>query len=502
MGASEGADLRTRRRSGCLGGDSAPRVSRRSMLSFMAASSPEKQRYETEEWFRLQGLPYFVKPRDRSKHLLARCAPALLFFALFGLGWAISSHFSIMTDDADELSDFKLALFFGILALITLGPLIIALVANRFLRHRTLLARSTAILSIVLLLIVNQLVMLGAAPADWWQGALENVLPLIAVLLLTWLGIGSLLGWSLRAAIRQLSAIWLLAAIALPLLILVVISVFYAQEFWQMAAALQRGQIFWLIVFLLGIGMLFVIYSTRKELRDMPETLTPDLSASELLGSSPQTPLRQGSWQKLGGAERVNVVFIMVLAQCIQVLIFGMLVFAFIMALNALSIPPQLAVQWAGKPETNLQIFGFGLPVPEVPVRVAAFLSAIAALNFVVSINTSKDYRDAFFDPLILQTQQALSVQAGYQAGLAAELDATGQATGAAARGRPAGTVESRAEAVAAAEETSKLAPGRTATTTETMQGQQPDSEAATGDRPAPAQSESTVSAPDDIVEP
>lgn len=387
----------------------------------MAARSPEKQRYETEEWFRLQGLPYFVKPRDRSKHLLARCAPALLFFALFGLAWAIASHFSIMREDADELSDFEEMVFLGVLGLIVLVPLIVALIANRLLRGRTLWARSTAIVAIFVLLVVNQLVMLGASAADWWQGALENVVPLLLVLLLTWLGIGSLLGWSLRAAIRQLSAIWLLAAIALPLLILVVISVFYAQEFWQMAAALQRGQIFWLILFLLGIGMLFVIYSTRKELRDMPETLTPDPSDAEFAGLDRRSLQRQGSWQKLGRPEQVNVVFIMVLAQCIQVLIFGTLVFAFIMALNALSIPPQLAVQWAGRPETNLQIFGFGLPVPEVPVRVAAFLSAIAALNFVVSINTSKDYRDAFFDPLILQTQKALAVQAGYQADLARE---------------------------------------------------------------------------------
>ncbi|POC80811.1 hypothetical protein CRN61_03275, partial [Vibrio vulnificus] len=98
----------------------------------------------------------------------------------------------------------------------------------------------------------------------------------LLVLALGWLGLGSFLGWSVRAAFRQLSAIWLLAAVALPLLILVVIFAFYSQEMWQMTASLQRGQVFWLLMFLLGIGLLFVIYSARKELRDLPETLTPE----------------------------------------------------------------------------------------------------------------------------------------------------------------------------------------------------------------------------------
>ncbi|NYE94095.1 hypothetical protein FHU41_000316 [Psychromicrobium silvestre] len=382
----------------------------------MAQSTIGKSRYATEEWFRRQGLPYFVTPRDRSRHLLARSAPTLFYFALLAFALALTSHSTLLTKDSDAISDEEAWLVLVMLAAVILLPLGCALLALRLLRGRTGAARLTALASFFLLLVVDPLLTLGATADRWWDDILASLLVLAIVLLLilalTWLGVGSLLGWSLRAAIRQLSAIWLLAAIALPLLILVVISVFYAQEFWQVAATLQRGQVFWLIVFLLSIGMLFLIYSTRKELRDMPATLNHEDVSND---PGEDEPKPQGNWSELNRAKQANIVLVMVLAQCFQVLIFGVLVFAFIMALNALSVPQSLAVQWAGKPSVDLQLLGISLPVPEVPVRVAAFLSAIAALNFVVSINSSKEYRDAFFDPLIVQTQRALTTHAEYQ---------------------------------------------------------------------------------------
>lgn len=387
----------------------------------MASTESQKARYVTEQWFREQGLPYFVDRKSRGRRLLARCAPVLLFFALAALAWAIYSHstaIGFLSDETSELSDTQALVLVSLPVAIIVLPLIVALIARRYFTRKFAAARTLALASIVLLILINPLIAIGSTETSWWSEIWQNVALVLLVLALGWLGLGSFLGWSVRAAFRQLSAIWLLAAVALPLLILVVIFAFYSQEMWQMTASLERGQVFWLLMFLLGIGLLFVIYSARKELRDLPETLTPE--TRELLrGNTPLAGMQEsqrGSWKELSRTEQANVVWVMVLAQCLQVLIFGLLVFAFMMVLAKLSVPASLVDQWAGRPDVPLQMFGLNLPIGQTPVRVSAFLAAIGALNFVVSVNSSKDYRDAFFDPLIQQTGKALAVHAAYQA--------------------------------------------------------------------------------------
>lgn len=388
----------------------------------MAQTEVQKARYATELWFREQGLPYFVQRRSRGRKLLSRSAPALLFFALAFLAWSVFAHsrtvLLLAQDNIDfEISDGEMLTLLSLPLAVVVLPLLAALISRRLLRNQPVWANLTAWLAIGMQIIVDPLVAIGSVGTDWWSEISQNVLAVVAVLALTWLGLGSFLGWSVRAAFRQLSAIWLLAAIALPLLMLVVIFAFYSQETWQMAASLERGQIFWLLIFLLALGLLFVVYSARKELRDLPATLTVQ-TRQELRDGTPLAHVvetGEGSWKELSRLERANVVWVMVLAQCFQVLIFGVLVFAFMMALAALSIPAPLAVQWSNQMNVPLEMFGLKVPIAQTPVRVSAFLAAIAALNFVVSVNSSKEYRDAFFDPLIKQTGQALAVHAAYQ---------------------------------------------------------------------------------------
>ncbi|MDN5669892.1 MAG: hypothetical protein L0G87_16015 [Renibacterium salmoninarum] len=392
----------------------------------MVASDAQKTQYATEHWFREQGLPYFVQPRNRGRWLLARCAPMLLFLALSSFAWSLYAHSSavqLISDEADsefDLGPGQAVLLLSMPIAVVLLPVVLAIVGRHFLARRRGWARLVSAGAIVMLLLINPLVAIGSRESSWEIEFSTNLITVLMVLGLAWLGIGSFLGWSVRAAVRQLSAIWLLAAIALPLLMLVVIFAFYSQETWQMTAGLQRGQIFWLLVFLLATGLLFVVYSARKELRDLPASLTEE-SRAELRGGTPLALVDEQAggvgerWQGLNRAERANVVWVLVLAQCFQVLIFGLLVFSFLMVLATLSVPEPLAVQWSGQAAAPLQMFGLNLPIGQAPVRVCAFLAAIAALNFVVSVNSSKAYRDAFFDPLIEQTSRALAVHAAYQ---------------------------------------------------------------------------------------
>ncbi|MCW1249061.1 hypothetical protein ODZ83_02450 [Acaricomes phytoseiuli] len=406
-----------------------------------------RARYVTEQWFRAQGLPYFVDRSNRGRRLLVRSAPVLVFLAIFSASLILLLR--IFTLEVQTLLDGELdaeGVAAGgedflplVISLVVLGflfvlllviPGLAAVLARRYVRTRPAWARLVASVSIFLLVAVVPLLSIGVEGVNWYEDTLISIVLVLAVIALTWLGLGSFLGWSVRAAVKQLSAIWLLASIALPLLILVVIFAFYSVETWQMASRLARGQMFWLLAFLALVGTMFVVHSARKEAVTMPQELTEE-TRRKLREGTPLAGLKdsieaeeeaeqepaENHWSDLSPLERANVVIVLVLAQGIQVLFFGALAFVFMMVLCTLSIPPDLAQSWSGKPNSPSQFFGINFNAfPEAEVRVSAFLAGIAALNFAVSVNSSQAYRDAFYDPLILQTSKALAVHLAYKA--------------------------------------------------------------------------------------
>lgn len=383
-----------------------------------------RARYATEQWFRQQGLPYFVDRRNRGRRLLARSAPVLVFLAAAYLGVTVLFGFRDWGFDKDSGetvtgNDLVVALFVLVLLVI---PTVAASVVRRYLVRRPAWARLSSLAAIAMIVLICPLLGYSSVMV-LLEEIFAGMVVVFLILGLTWLGIGSFLGWSARAAFRQLSAIWLLAAIALPLLMLVVIFAFYSVETWQMASRLPRGQMFWLLSFLAAVGLLFIVHTARKELVGMPKLLTEE-TRQQLREDTPLAGLKDSmetGWTELNRLEQANITIVLVLAQCFQVLIFGGLVFLFMMTLCALSIPADLVQLWTGQPNPPLELFGNQVwALRQSQVRVSAFLAGIAALNFVVSVNSSQSYRDAFYDPLILQTGRALAVQVAYQSNFVA----------------------------------------------------------------------------------
>ena len=108
----------------------------------MVASDAQKTQYATEHWFREQGLPYFVQPRNRGRRLLARCAPMLLFLALSSFAWSLYAHSSaiqLISDEADsefDLGPGQAVLLLSMPIAVVLLPVVLAIVGRRVLaRH-------------------------------------------------------------------------------------------------------------------------------------------------------------------------------------------------------------------------------------------------------------------------------------------------------------------------------------------------------------------------------
>ncbi|NQX26385.1 hypothetical protein HQQ81_03355 [Microbacteriaceae bacterium VKM Ac-2854] len=375
------------------------------------------QRWEAETWLRAAGFPYLVRARSRARGLVSRMAPFLASFVVWNLAsWTVD--FAESSIDAVLLSLVVLLLLFAV-------PIVAWVLVARLLAHRR---RRFWWLGWVLLgyaLLIDPLyggILAETVPEAYFSNAVTMALFALA----TWLGFGSILGWAGRAALRQLSAFGALTSRALPLLMLVVVFAFYSTETWQMTDALSVGGLVnvALLFFVLGLFSLSRVAGT--ELRELDAGI-PDERRRAMIAASPLGPLANETataGPPLARLERLNANLVLILAQGIQVVFFGAIVWLVLVVLGELSIADSVLQTWTGHPPVDLAIrvgdadgeLVLQLPVNRSLAHAAFFLAVIAAFNFVISTLTDQSYKSAFYDPLLEQIRAALAVRAVYLA--------------------------------------------------------------------------------------
>jgi hypothetical protein len=91
--------------------------------------------------------------------------------------------------------------------------------------------------------------------------------------------------------------------------------------------------------------------------------------------------------------------------------------FAFLVVLGTLTIPPGVIEEWIGRaPDSILRfsIFGQRLVVSEQLLKVAGFLAAFSGLQFTVSLLSEGQYQDEFLSELRAELREAFAARAVY----------------------------------------------------------------------------------------
>ncbi|CAD6006445.1 hypothetical protein [Agreia sp. COWG] len=350
---------------------------------------------DTERWMRYHGLPYFVRRRARSQHLLARTAPFLVAAVAFDVLSSVAVDLTLDPDTA-TVGDLVIALVaLALVVAVPVVPIVLGLWSARLLRTRAGAKTPVAIVALLLYLLVEPLCfgLIDRENPVW--GALQNAGVTIGALALTWLGIGALLAWASRAALRQLGALGQLATRALPILMLVVVFAFFARALWEVTSSMSGARLLGVALFFLVLGLLFTIPIMRSEMAQ---------GEHDSISGTPLSKL-----------ERFNLAVVMVLAQAFQVAFFALLVCVFLLALGHLAFSPEVLDRWLGSHAGNAQAFGIELPVRVGMVKTAVFLSCVSSLNFLVSVSTAAAYKSAFYDPLLAEVREALAVRAEYR---------------------------------------------------------------------------------------
>ncbi|MCS5717028.1 hypothetical protein N1027_02655 [Herbiconiux sp. CPCC 205763] len=389
----------------------------------MATESDRDAERETERdaerWLRSKGLPYFVPARAWGDRLALRIAPFLVFLLLVdvSLSGLIRVHLVI-----DEESDALALLYLLLVALLALAvvavPIVVAVISAALLRRFPGAGIPVTVALLIICVVGTPFVAgLTGSGIDFWAALVVNLGAVALAALLTWVGIGSLLGSAARTALRQLAAIGTLATRALPILMLVVVFAFFSRPLWEVTSTMQPARIVAVGIFFIVLGLLFAVPITRTEMRALNRSISPDDRVRSVREAGlPELESRAaGAVPPLGRIERTNIEAGFVLALGFQALIFAVLTCVFLLVLGALAFSSEVLEEWVGSRATTLTLFGVEFPFTWALLKTAIFLSCVSSLNFLVSVTTNSGYRKTFYEPLFHEARVALSVRAAYR---------------------------------------------------------------------------------------
>ncbi|RSM66892.1 hypothetical protein DMH03_07380 [Amycolatopsis sp. WAC 01376] len=383
-------------------------------------------RRAADAWFRRRGLPMVIHRRRRGAGMLRRSTPGLVFLSLLDLLLAGLLKLLDVPEDvlAARMRESGVAYVLGVLAL-TFAVVVVPVIAGRLMAkllralHRTRVRLAVMAATIGFWLLVLPLGERLTGLVSWehplWAAVLANLAALAVLMLLVRIGVGSILTWAARSAVAQVRAIGTLASRALPLLLLVVMFSFFTAELWQAVERLTPGRLWLVVGFLVLIGAVFLASMLSDEIKEL-KSWTVEPGAPVLRGTPFDDDTPPPDRRALTKIERLNIALVLFFAQAVQIVAFGVLVFAFFVVFGVLILRPEVVTQFAGRESAPGTLLGVPLPVSSALVNVSVFLAVFSGLYFAASTATDARYRRSFFEPLLEDVKVSLAARDIYLA--------------------------------------------------------------------------------------
>ena len=375
-----------------------------------AEVDPEAVR-ATERWFVSRGLPHFVYRFRSSRDVWVAVVPiVLLLFVIEIVVLAPNEEYPVLGSIA--------AVVGGIAALAAIW-----MVANR-LRGRSWLARPDRIGPVEVLLFVLGPALIPLAFGGQWRSAAITAGVNFLVLALAYLerryAVVSLARWTLVHLADRVRSISGVILRALPLLLIVVVLVFYTAEAWQLAARLRWPVLLVGAALFIALGLVFAVIRAPDQIGEVEQDIDPS-TIRDLVTDTPCASLAVGrgsySSPPLSKSERRNVRMVVVVSEGTLVAIVAGAMFCFFLVLGLITVPPPLATEWIGHPPDVLftfDLFGQEMGLTTELVKVAGFVASFSALQFTVSLLSDRSYEGEFLQGLRADLRQAFAVRAVY----------------------------------------------------------------------------------------
>ncbi len=375
-------------------------------------SAEVAQRRAADAWFLERGLPAVLRPGALVRRLWPRSAPALAAFAVFMansiLVVAISGKHTIDINGEPTRTEWFVL---GLLVLVAPVAAVVGWRVSRItsVRDRTLVA----FVSVGVVFAGG--VLGGPSPRVVTNLVVEGIV-VVAALVLTACGVGSILGWGLRTAMDNLASIGALFVRALPVVLLTVL-VFFNTYVWSMASTISRPRLWLALMFLGLIAIAFVTSATVDKVRPI---LSGSRQSSDddvrLTGTPFETMPDPASGYPLSRVERWNVIFVLATSQVLQVGLVAIVAGLIFFVLGLILLSPELLAQWSRNGPSDGQFLGMTLPVPQSLIQISMFLAGMTFMYISARAVGDGDYRSRFLDPLIDDLRLTLVARSRYRA--------------------------------------------------------------------------------------
>ena len=373
---------------------------------------------EAESWFLERGLPSVLTTRGRWRRLWSRSAPLLAGYATMQ---SCGILIILLTGNREVyLEELKTPTHWVVLGII-LAALPVAVLVG-FLVSRLPHTRIRTLAGLAATAIAALAGAFDAGPA----GLPSIAEAVVVILVLTGLGVGSVLVWAVRMTLSHLATVGALAVRALPVVLLTAL-VFFNTYVWLMAVTISGPRLFMAIAFLVGIAASFVISGTAERVKPMLRSAAALPKDCERLADTPFAAMPDASdgssSPRFTWAERANVVFVLATSQLVQITVVAVVTAAIYLILGLIVLTPELLKEWThvGAPTSNF--LGWTIPIPGSLVHMCLVLGALTFMYISARAVGDGEYRSTFLDPLIDDLHATLIARNRYH-GVVAAVDA------------------------------------------------------------------------------
>jgi hypothetical protein len=365
-----------------------------------------------ESWFLERGLPSVLTRRARWRRLWPRSAPMLAAYA--ALQGSVLAVYSIVGGGDVEIKGEPTPAEWAVLVIVALALPLMALVG--WLVSRSPSGRTRAVVAVAAVAVVACVASIVSGPAQLAQEAVV----VVAVLILTGCGVGSVVGWAVRMMLSHFATVGALAVRALPVVLLTAL-VFFNTYVWLMAATISGDRLALAMAFLVFIAAVFVVSATRERVRPMLRSTTAELAndTERLAGTPFATMPDVPDCAPLTRAERLNVVFVLAASQLAQITVVAVVTAAIYLILGLIVLSPELLNEWTHTYSGTATVLGWTLPLPDSLIHMCLFLGALTFMYISARAAGDAEYRSTFLDPLIEDLHATLIARNRYRGAVA-----------------------------------------------------------------------------------
>lgn len=400
-------------------------------------------------WFRKQGAPLIIPARQRALDAFPRSVPWILWAGIMHICYIFLRDILLflVEDVKGSLPDYIKALTSDnalsteVLPLLVLGGIflvmpvisgvLIALTHKLMVRTPQWVQITTGILTVLFAGVLFTAGVFETSSLDGldfvYDGGKAFPLIVIGIYLAIFLGVDTVLGWSLKHAIHQLASLPPMIAKVLPVLMVSVLFIFVNADLWKLANGLSFPRT-WAVLGLMGLLAVFVVVTTSLErtARLLGRYRGDDIAHFTENDYEHAAALEGGIWntaqdwveekkilehRPLKVAPWSNLITIPMIGQIIQATFFMLLVFGFFMGFSSIAISDTTIESWMSIKPEHLKILGVDTNINAVVIKVSMIVAVFSGLSFVATTSSDEKYARSFLKPMIERIKHILIIR-------------------------------------------------------------------------------------------